>query len=416
MSNRKTIVVGYSAAALASLQKLREPGSVILVDEPDVVRKRKIDAEVQKYSVVDKLIPFEYQREEAADAFFAEVRHLDVVSVVPIQEYATPFAARLAERFGVPGASYGASLIMRNKNRLRAVTKAFGIKNPASETVSNLAELEAFAASHPGSLIIKPANRQGSVGTVIVHDPSTLASAWQASQTRDEGVMVPDRGFPEITLAEQFIKGSEYSVEALVVAGKIIFSNVTQKDLFDGVHPVESGHTVPAALKPAETDLLVGNTQKVLDATGFQTGIIHCEWMFDGQDAYLIECAGRFAGDGIIDLIERAYRFDIVKCYHAIMRGESLTDLPVRAEKTAKVRFVGGRNGKISDIQLNETALTRPGIAYYSVTAKVGDTTVEPSMSWHRLGSVTVEADTSELANKLISDAIAGIQISYSTP
>ncbi|WP_124470909.1 ATP-grasp domain-containing protein [Burkholderia ubonensis] len=413
MNNKKTIVVGYSAAALGSLQQLRPEGSVILIDEPDVIRKRHIDVEVKKYSVVDRLIPFEYQRKGAADIFFGEHRPENIVSVVPIQEYATPFAARLAERLNRPGASYGASLIMRDKHRLRAVSKAFGIHNPASKIVESFEEARAFMVAHGGSVIIKPANRQGSVGAVIVRNAADIEDAWGKSQTRDEGVMVPDRGFEQITLVEQFVEGREFSVEALVVDGCMIFSNVTQKELFEGAHPVESGHTVPATIDSDLTEQLVSNTGKVIEATGFRTGIVHCEWMHDGTDAYLIECAGRFAGDGIIDLIERAYRFDIVKAYHAIMRGEQLSNLPVQAKKTAKVRFVGGKTGTVSEVRVDEAMLRKSGIAHFSVTVRAGDKTVEPSMSWQRLGSVTVEADTPDSAEQLISDAIAAINISY---
>lgn len=413
MSHTKTIVIGYSPAAVKSLQELLPPRSVLLIEEPDVIRKRGIAEIVQGYAVIDRLVPFEYQRDGAADQFYEMERDLPVVSVVPITEYATPFAARLAEHFNVPGAGYEASLTLRNKNRLRAVTSAHGINNPGSQLVSSFEDVQAFAAQVAGSLVIKPANRQGSVGTVIVHDRRELNEAWEASRKRDEGVMVPDREFPEVTLVEQFVAGAEFSVEALVQNGQVLFSNVTKKDLFAGVNPVEQAHTVPAPLHANATALLVRETRRLIEATGFGTGIIHCEWIFDGTDAYLVECAGRFAGDGIIDLIARAYTFDIVGSYHQLMRGEQLSDLPTQAGKTAMVRFLGGRDAEISAVAIDEEALSRPGVAHYYVTARAGDRAFTPTMSWHRLGAVTVEAPDAVAAAQLAERALASIRISY---
>ena len=59
----------------------------------------------------------------------------DPVAILPGVEYAVPFAARLAERYGVPGAGLGAATILSDKALLRAVTSEAGIPNPRSERV-----------------------------------------------------------------------------------------------------------------------------------------------------------------------------------------------------------------------------------------------------------------------------------------
>jgi biotin carboxylase len=413
MPNALTLVVGYSPAAVKSLQNLFPGGSVVLIEEPDIIRKRDLSDLAAQYTVLERLMPYEYQREAAADALY---RHCDgwrVASVVPIVEYATPFAARLAELFQVPGAGFQASLTLRNKHRLREVTASQGIRNPRSQRVTTLEEVHRFAQANPGPLIIKPGNRQGSVGTVIVRDHAELEAAWETSKQRDEGVMVPDRDIPEITLIEEFVTGSEYSVEALVRQGQMIFSNVTAKDLFPGSFPVERAHVVPAPLRAAVSGALVDQTRAVITATGFDTGIVHCEWILSNDEPCLVECAGRFAGDGIIDLIERAYGFDIVAAYHALMRGEDLPVLPTQAAKAATVRFVGGQNAEITGIEIDESILSQPGVAHHYLTARVGDRARVPTMSWHRLGAVTVEAADAASAIALAERAVEAIKITF---
>jgi len=413
MKNYKTIVVGYSLAAINSLQNLQPEKSVILIEEPDVLRKRSIEEEVKNKSVIDKIIPLEYQRPLAADVFYSQIDGSEITSVVPIVEYATNFAARLAERCKLPGATSAASMIFRDKHALRVVSEAHGIKNPQSKVVNSLEECVEFVNKHSGKAIIKPSNRQGSVGTVIVNNPSELEAAWLSSSDRNEGIMIPDREFPEKTLIEQYIEGTEFSVEALVQNGKFLFSNVTMKELFEGVNPVEKAHIVPA---PQDTDIiadLIQSTEQLITAVGFETGIIHCEWKVSEGQCYLIECAGRFAGDGIIDLIERAYSFDLVGAYHQLMRGEKLKQLPQSHKQVASVRFLGGKSGVISSIEVDEVALSKPEIAYYGVMAKTGQSVRPPKMSWDRLASVTLVTDTHENLINAANQAEKAIVINY---
>lgn len=413
MSMKNTIVVGFNHAVLDSLQAAMPAGSVILIEEPEIIETRGLVEEVKAFSVVDRLLAVDYLTDATADALVASLSSETIDSVIPVKEYTTPFAARLAERFGLPGAGYGASLAMRDKNRLRLVTAAHGIHNPVSKLVSSFAEVRDFAQQHGAPLIVKPANRQGSIGTVIVHDLRDLRRAWNKSRLRDEGIALPRRGLPEITLIEQFIAGREFSVEALVHQGQIIFSNVTLKDLFEGTSPVESGHTVPAPISDALTERLVSETQKVLHATGFGSGIIHCEWMLVGDTPYLVECAGRFPGGGIIGLIDRAYDIDIVGAYFQLMRGVIPDALHNQANRTVHVRFIGGRDGIVGNIDVDETVLSRKGIVDYYITTQSGERTFTPKMGAHRLGAITVEADDAKAAWLLADQALAGIAISY---
>jgi len=410
---KKTLVVGFNQVVLCSLQTTMPIGSVILIEEPEIIETRGLTEEVKAFSVVDRMLAVDYLTDASADALVASIGAETVQSIIPIKEYTTPFAARLAERLGLPGAGYGASLSMRDKNRLRIVTSAHGVNNPVSKLVSSFAEAMAFAQLHGAPLIVKPANRQGSIGTIIVHKVRDLKRAWNKSRLRDEGISLPRRGLPEITLIEKFIDGSELSVEALVWKGRIIFSNVTLKDLFEGVNPVESGHTVPAPVSSALTEQLIDETQKVLNATGFCTGIIHCEWKLSGDIPYLVECAGRFPGDGIIGLIDRAYDINISNAYFQLMRGEVPDGLPNQASRTTHVRFIGGKDGIVGKINVDDTILSQKGIVDYYITAESGQRAFTPKMSAHRLGAVTVEADNAKSAWQLADEALAGIDISY---
>ena len=115
-ASRPVVLVGYVAAALTAFAELLPPGSVVFVEEPDVVRKRGAREKTDASPMVRELIEWEHQLPGRADEFFHTYRDLAPTAVVPMTEYATPFAARLAERYGLPGAGYGAAGILRDRS------------------------------------------------------------------------------------------------------------------------------------------------------------------------------------------------------------------------------------------------------------------------------------------------------------
>lgn len=407
------VLVGFTMAAVNSLQNMEEKYRVLIIEEPDIIRKRNIDFLIKDKDVIYDLMSFEYQTPYAADQLYAWLQHLNVVSVAPAVEYATVCAARLAERFNLPGAGYGASLILRDKSMLRRVTSAFGILNPESKIITSLEDAEKFMLKNAGTVVLKPSNRQGSVGTVIVPHVEHLPEAWLASQIREEGVMVPDRDFNSETLIEEFIDGNEYSVEALIVDDKMVFSNVTQKILFPGVRPVEQGHIVPALIDKQLKKSLVYQTAKVLEAVGFRNGVVHCEWIDADKGLYLVECAGRFAGDGIVELIERAYEYDLVKNYHRLLRNQTIETPPGTNSKWSMVYFYGGEEGEVSKVEIKQDILDNLESFNFSLTVSVGQKTHFPASSWERLGSVMMMADSEAAMQTKASKINKTVVISY---
>jgi biotin carboxylase len=417
MTNQPVIMVGFTPAALTTLATFQPERSVILVEHPDVVRRCDLKSTVAEFPVVREVIPWDYQPLWAADAFFHTYLELRPAAVAAVQEYPTPFAARLAERYGLPGASLGAALLLRDKSLLRKVTAAAGIANPESATVRDPAQVRRFMADHPGPIVLKPADRQGSVGTMIIDDPATIDEAWAECLREDEGPTVPDRRPGDAhMLAERFVRGSEYSVEMLVNKGRPVFANVTRKVLVEGPHPVEIGHVAPAGIPERLAGTLRAATEKVVEAVGFQTGIVHCEWILCDDTPYLVECAGRFAGGSIIELITRSYLVDLVRAFWTIMSGDPLPGpLPTFAvAQVTAVWFVRAEPGEVQAVDGIEQALAAPGVISCQVDVKPGDRVAELRNSWHRVGSAMAAASTATEALERARKAAELVQIKVS--
>ncbi len=410
--NGLLIVVGYTVPMQHGLDAIRPPGSVVFVDEPDVAIGRGVGTHLSSSTSTRELINFEYQLPGAADAFFHQHRDLCPAAVIPGVEYAVPFAARLAERYGVPGAGLGAAQILRDKSLLRTVARAAGIANPRSQPVAGPEAVREFMAEHRGPVVLKPANRQASVGTKILFDPADVDVAWAECTVQDEGVLVPGRGLPLQMLTEQYVEGDEFSVEMVVRDGVPVFGNVTAKSVYPGPRPVELGHTVPADLPPAQTQLLLGETRRVLGAVGFGSGFVHCEWIVSDGTPYLVECAGRMPGDGIIELIQRAWQFDVVRLYLAVMEGLPFTgDVPQQAPAGAAAWFLHVEPGEVLSVDGVEQAKAVPDVITVVVGPKPGERVHELRSSWDRVALVIAASmDTAE-ALRRARQAVAAIRI-----
>ena len=393
MTGRPVLIVGFVTPVFRELAGTEPAGSVILVEEPDVARKRDLAARLAGNVQVRDLIRWEYGRCGAADDFYATYPDLDPVAVIPLVEYATPFAARLAERYGLPGAGSGAARILRDKALLRRVTAEAGLANPASVTVHSPADVEAFMAAQNSPVVLKPANRQAAVGTQIILDPADIDAAWASCVQQDEGIFVPDRPMVLHMLAERYLHGPEFSVEMLVRQGEPLFVNVTGKQLYPGPRPVELTHIVPADIPDDLTALLGERTGQVLAAVGFGDGIAHCEWIVCDGVPYLVECAGRIPGDGIMEIIDHAYPMELLHSYFALMKGAELPEFPQRANGGAVVRFVPMEPGVIETVRGVEEARQVDGVFLVDITVGPGHRFEGLRSSWDRAGLVMATGD-----------------------
>jgi biotin carboxylase len=410
-SDGSVMFIGYTAGGLRGLGQYLPDDSAVFIEEPDVLRKREAVANSADVPTLRELIGWEfYEIEGAADRFYNANRNRRPAAILPVSDYGVPFTARLAERYGVRGAGYGAARALRDKHLLRQITRAAGVSNPESVPVTEPAEVKAFMADIGGPIVLKPANRQAALGTRIVSAPGEIDAAWLECSEQDEGVFMPDRPLPLRMLAERYIRGEEFSVEMMFRSGRMEFGGVTRTLLFDGPRPVERGHLYPADIGPELTDRLLAETVRVLDAVGLDSGWTHCEWRVEDGVPYLMECAGRMAGGGIIELISIASGYDGNAAFLDMMLGRDLAT-PPRADRYAATSMGAVPPGEVASIDGREEALAVPGVRSCSIQVKVGER-VSPLRSSHdRVMDVIAEGPTAAEALAAAEAALALISI-----
>jgi len=214
--------------------------------------------------------------------------------VVCLWEPGMLMAARLRELLGAPGMSVAETIPFRDKDRMKQIVTAAGIRTPRHVRAQS-ADASREAALHIGfPVILKPVAGGGSVDTYRVDDMEQLETAL----ARMEHVSAVN--------VEEFIEGEEYTFDTICIDGQIVFSNIAwyrPRPLVSRTHEWISAQTI-CLRDIASPDLADGRAmgEAVLRALNFRTGFTHMEWFCTREgEAVFGEIAGRPPGGRTVD-------------------------------------------------------------------------------------------------------------------
>ena len=383
----KVLMIGRNRGFIKALEKENLDIELYIFEEHDLHEiqikepfNSKIIKEVRtgEYQQSDKLLrPIIDWHEEVK---------FDVV--LPGVEYAVQGAGRVAKALGLKYLGDKAVESLTNKLRLRQLCTDFEIPHPNFVKVNSIEDIYNFFDGR--KIVIKPANRQASTGVIKVEHKSDINKSFEEMIRSSEGTKIANRLMEWEYMAEDYIEGDEISVETLIKDGEIIFHNITGKTTTNGRYFVELGHVVPAILDNNIINDIYRNQDKLVSALEARDGFLHAEWKLTNEGPKLIECAGRIAGDKILDLIEQAYGFNLYGTIIKILIGDEI-NIPQKATNGASIRFFEPPTGKLDEIYGMEILNSNdPNIIDWSITIKQGDIITPFASSWSRVGYVFV--------------------------
>jgi biotin carboxylase len=225
-------------------------------------------------------------------------------------------AARLRERWGVPGMSVDAVRGFRDKQLMKERVQAAGLRVPRSRRVRTESETWAAAEEVGFPLILKPIAGAGSADTYRVDGRADLGKTLARMQ-----------GVPEAS-CEEYITGEEFTFDTVCVEGQPVYENVASylpKPLEARSHEWIS----PVIITVRDMDqprlapgIALG--RQVLRALGMGDGFTHMEWyLTDRGEAVFGEIGCRPGGACLVDQMNYTSDIDLfrewarVVCWHA---------------------------------------------------------------------------------------------------
>ena len=252
-------------------------------------------------------------------------------------------AARIRETFGLPGMTVGQTVPFRDKERMKQVLDAAGVRTPRHASTGTVAGVWEAAERIGFPIIVKPIAGAGSADTYRVDSAEQLAE-----------VLPSLAHVPEVSV-EEFVDGEEFTFDTICADGEILFESVMwyrprplQMRLHEWVSPVS------IVLRDLSVPDLAGGREmgrQVLDALGFRSGFTHMEWYRTAAgEAVFGEIGARPPGARVVDLMNYACAGDTYAGWaEAVLEGQLRTPLAQRYNAGSIFKRARG-GGRISGV------------------------------------------------------------------
>jgi len=215
-------------------------------------------------------------------------------------------AARIRERWGVPGMSVDAVTGFRDKQLMKERVAAAGLRVPRSRRVFTERDTRAAAEEIGFPLIIKPIAGAGSADTYKVESRAEL-----------DATLVKMRNVGEAS-CEEFIEGEEYTYDTLSIGGTPAYENIARylpKPL--EMRSVERVSPIIITVRDMSQPRLRGGIElgrRVLKALGMGDGFTHMEWFLTPKgEAVFGEIGCRPGGAHLVDQMNYTSDIDLFR-------------------------------------------------------------------------------------------------------
>jgi hypothetical protein len=292
------------------------------------------------------------------DAVVEAVKHwaspLRVDKVECLWEPGMLLAARLRAALGVQGMTVEETVPFRDKDRMKQVLSAAGLRTPRHARATSAGDCRDAARRIGYPLILKPIAGAGSADTYRVDDAAQL-----------EETLLRLAHLPEVNV-EEFIEGEEFTFDTVCVGGEVAYYSITRYR----PHPliartVEWVSPQIVMLRDVEAEELAGGRElgrAVLRALNFQTGFTHMEWFRKPNGEVVFgEIACRPPGARSVDVMNYASDTDLYAGWaEAVVQGQFTQRVERRYNSAIIFKRAQGR-GRIYRMEGLEHLLAKYG-------------------------------------------------------
>ena len=332
-----------------------------------------------------------------AGAIRAAVRELGADHVWHVgSEESMLLAYEVADELGLAVNRPRAVELLNDKLAMRTLLRDKGISAVRFATAERWPDVAGLLAGFDLPVVVKPATLSASRGTFLLRDPADLP-AW--------GAELAAYDYDGPLLVEEYLRGPEFSVETLTVAGEHHVVGVTRKLLGPLPHFAELGHLFPEP-DTAETRAVAGLAVALLDAVGYQCGPAHTEVILTADGPRIVESQARLGGDKIPDIARLATGVDLRQEIFAALAGRP--PRPARDAAVGHIAYLTLPTGVLRSVSGVDEARALDFVDTVSFPFSVGDVIPPTVDSKTRHGFVILTgADTAQALAR--ADQVRGL-------
>ncbi len=374
----KLHVLGGGLWQVPTIRLARSLGHEVLVT--DLYQERPGYALASAHEVIDIT-----DRERTLEA--ARRHKIDGI-LCDTTDVGVPTAAYVAEQLGLPGPGYEVALNFTNKGRMRTITRDAGLSPVQFHLATNISEVNEAAKDLGYPLVVKPVDSQSSRGVHRVDGPEPLMAGFHDALRFSRSGQV---------LAEEFLPGTEATVEGFCLDGRYVTTGVSDKGHFVHRPEVANRLTYPANFDDATMGRLRSLNESVVRTLGLRNGVTHAEYMVHEGEVRLVEIAARGGGSLIhSDIVTHLSGIDVPRATIELALGIRPNVIATGEPRAANLAFLEFPPGVVTAIDGAEEARRLPGVHTLLLEFALGDAIRPPEDDRSRPGMVVVFGSTRE--------------------
>jgi biotin carboxylase len=314
----------------------------------------------------DRLVAVDYTSyADVARAAAQLGRERPLHAVFSFKQDALAATARVQRDLGLDGNPPEAVDACIDKPTARRRLAAAGIAGARFRECASAAELEDFVRTLDRPAVVKPADRQGSLGVGRVDLPREAAAAFREARRHSRSGRV---------VVEELVEGREVSIEALVSRSRPVVLGVTEKLIYPGTF-VESGQITPdegGELSREEYERL---TERIVEALGVRLGPLHIE-CFHTPDGRVVvgDLHTRYGGDHIPTLTELSTGADLhTPIFEELLGADGEPAAAAPPRRFAAIRYLAPEPGTLAAVSGLDRARRVPGVVDLGLLREPGE-------------------------------------------
>lgn len=389
---RKLLIIGASILQLPAIKKAKEMGYYVgVVDyDPNAVGIKFAD-EFFNVSTIDIDKVAQTAKEFKPEGIMTLATDMPMRSV-----------AQAAKDCGLVGISMDTAIKSTDKGEMIKAFEQNGVEHPWYYIAYDENDFDKILDKVSFPCIMKPTDSSGSRGVVLVRNKEDLKNEYSYTKNNSRGGAV---------IVEEYMVGSEVSVEVMAVGGTPHVLQVTDKLTTGAPHFVEMGHSQPSDLGDENVAKIKDLAIRAVKAVGIEDGPAHVEIMLTQDGPKMVELGARMGGDCITThLVPLSTGIDMIKATIETACGRK-PDIEQKFEKGSAIRYFDVPNGTIKAIDGVEEAKAICGVKEISFVKGIGDTAGDIGSSTDRIGFVIAQADSAKEAVEICEKAINTIKI-----
>lgn len=350
----KVMILGAGIFQLSAIKKAREYGlHVITLDNIPSNIGHKYSNEQVDCSTAD------------CDRVYDAAKRLKIDGICTFgSDVALPSVACVSEKLGLLGPDLEVVETLIYKHRFREYLRKIGLQCPRFAYGKCSEDVASQVGDFVCPVFVKPTDASGSRGVVRLesYNPKELVVVLNSALVYSKNGIV---------IVEEYIDGIEVGGDCFLRDGKVAFVAVTNKSK-NGF--IVTGHSLPSTLSRRQLisiEDVIGCCCKKLN---YRNGPMNFDMIVNGDNVWVLELSPRNGGNGIANVIKRAFGVDVEMATIMACLGLEYTLVGFQGRGSGSFIFGSEASGVLKKINGKDDVLDRvPEVYDIMINVKAGD-------------------------------------------